>query len=110
MNTIERQIAVQVDEISGRMPKLDDDLMQLLDSLGMQRLLAQWDLEAAESPALADLQTVRALAVFLANRGVGPRTPTSFGTLSQSRFARGVWRCFDRVWQRLRRTTTLPRA
>ena len=108
MNRIERQVADQVSEISGRMPALDDNLMELLDSLGMQRLLAQWDLEMTESPELADLETVRALSLFLANRGAGPTRRTLFRRLSRSGFGSGFWRYVDRVWHALRRTPTLP--
>jgi len=61
---IERRLVHQIATLAGTTPSLDESPLDLLDSLGMQRLLAQWGAETP-SPALEDLVSVARLAQFL---------------------------------------------
>ena len=65
MNNTEERLVADIEEISGRNIVLDDRPMEVLDSLGLQELLARWPISETASPALQDLETVRSLAVYL---------------------------------------------
>jgi len=67
MKGIETQLIRQIEEISGQCVTLDDHPMELLDSLGVQELLGRYRLRETQIPSLADLRTVRSLALFLAD-------------------------------------------
>jgi hypothetical protein len=69
MRETEDQLIRNIEEISGRSVTLNDHPMELLDSLGVQELLARYRLKDTQFPSLADLRTVRSLAEFLAVSG-----------------------------------------
>lgn len=65
MNNTEELLVADIEELSGRRISLDDRPTEVLDSLGLQELLARWPLPETAFPTLWDLETVRSLAVYL---------------------------------------------
>ncbi|MBV8152600.1 MAG: hypothetical protein JO101_11195 [Candidatus Eremiobacteraeota bacterium] len=64
MSETERRLVQEIGRLCGTTPALEESPLDLLDSLGMQRLLAHWGSEIP-SPALDDLRSIAALARFL---------------------------------------------